>query len=317
MSKRLEQAFWQNASEIVQTVKLRTKIVKALSENFWAARTAALAAQKLSERDTDDQHLELLQTFTKDWIHGTAKCSTMAMESAKQPWTEKSLTKLFVSLIAPPQSQESFCCLPEELTTKIGRPPVAWRFITETIEELLDRSAQAWQQREEDLCQPPMKSKCNNKSRKRKKALVATKTKGTTAVEEQLDRSTQDAGNGITVPRKQKKVCVGHPRCTSKHECVGHKELPLVRHILNGVPCDYYCEFCWNHFLETKNPDLEGIWESATGHPRCASHKECIGSHRNRLIRHYINEVPGDCYCEACWESFTNRNPRLDGFLED
>jgi len=57
-------------------------------------------------------------------------------------------------------------------------------------------------------------------------------------------------------------------------------------------------------------PEPEG---EAMGHPQCTSGDDCIGTPLHGLIQHIHNGKPGDIYCEACWESFCQRNPNLKG----
>merc|ERR1719215_1345633 len=49
------------------------------------------------------------------------------------------------------------------------------------------------------------------------------------------------------------------------------------------------------------------------GHPQCTSEGDCIGSEADGLMQHMLNGEAGDVYCGACWESFTRRNPNLEG----
>ena len=49
------------------------------------------------------------------------------------------------------------------------------------------------------------------------------------------------------------------------------------------------------------------------GHPECTSGEDCAGTPENNLVRHVLEEGPGDLYCEVCWKSFTDRNPDLEG----
>merc|ERR1712217_346105 len=50
-----------------------------------------------------------------------------------------------------------------------------------------------------------------------------------------------------------------------------------------------------------------------SGNSRCTSEGDCIGSEQDGLIQHILNGEAGDLYCEKCWESFTRRNPQLEG----
>jgi hypothetical protein len=49
------------------------------------------------------------------------------------------------------------------------------------------------------------------------------------------------------------------------------------------------------------------------GHPTCTSADDCAGSPEESLIQHILEEGPGDIYCKVCWDSFTERNPDLEG----
>jgi hypothetical protein len=51
------------------------------------------------------------------------------------------------------------------------------------------------------------------------------------------------------------------------------------------------------------------------GHPRCTSEEDCIGAPEDQLVQHIFNGKPGDIYCVVCWESFSSRNPTLEGEL--
>jgi len=52
-------------------------------------------------------------------------------------------------------------------------------------------------------------------------------------------------------------------------------------------------------------------------HPMCTSADDCIGGPSLPLMRHVHNGKPGDIYCDACWQSFCQRNPNLKGVPEE
>jgi len=54
-----------------------------------------------------------------------------------------------------------------------------------------------------------------------------------------------------------------------------------------------------------------------SGHPRCTSAEDCAGSPDATLIRHVLEDGPGDLYCQVCWASFKQRNPELEGVEEE
>merc|ERR1712217_235102 len=49
------------------------------------------------------------------------------------------------------------------------------------------------------------------------------------------------------------------------------------------------------------------------GHPQCTSEGDCIGSEADGLMQHILDGQAGDVYCDKCWDSFTRRNPNLEG----
>jgi len=42
----------------------------------------------------------------------------------------------------------------------------------------------------------------------------------------------------------------GHPDCSQAEDCCGVPSDRLVRHVMEGVPCDIYCHSCWSSFLK-------------------------------------------------------------------
>jgi len=53
-------------------------------------------------------------------------------------------------------------------------------------------------------------------------------------------------------------------------------------------------------------------------HPDCTSAEDCVGRWGQHLIRHKVDRAEqGDIYCEECWRSFLEQNPKLEGFWED
>lgn len=55
------------------------------------------------------------------------------------------------------------------------------------------------------------------------------------------------------------------------------------------------------------------IMSSGMGHPDCTSGPDCAGTPEDGMMRHVLEDGPGDVYCETCWNSFTQRNPELEG----
>ena len=53
------------------------------------------------------------------------------------------------------------------------------------------------------------------------------------------------------------------------------------------------------------------------GHPQCTSGTDCVGTPEEALVQHVLVEGPGDLYCNACWSSFLERNPDLEGVPVD
>jgi len=54
-----------------------------------------------------------------------------------------------------------------------------------------------------------------------------------------------------------------------------------------------------------------------TGHPECTSNEDCIGNPAELKVRHLLDGEPADLYCEACWNSFIETTPSLEGVYED
>ena len=42
-----------------------------------------------------------------------------------------------------------------------------------------------------------------------------------------------------------------------------------------------------------------------------------MGSPADQLVAHMLRAVPADKYCAACWESFLQQNPPLEGIIEE
>lgn len=54
----------------------------------------------------------------------------------------------------------------------------------------------------------------------------------------------------------------------------------------------------------------QDLHKKASGHPRCTSAEDCIGTHFEPLVQHVDGSKPGDIYCRACWHGFL-KNPSL------
>jgi hypothetical protein len=62
----------------------------------------------------------------------------------------------------------------------------------------------------------------------------------------------------------------------------------------------------------------DGGAKASSGHPKCTSAEDCLGTPQDQLVRHILNGTPADVYCITCWESFLQRNPSLEGeIVED
>lgn len=48
------------------------------------------------------------------------------------------------------------------------------------------------------------------------------------------------------------------------------------------------------------------------GHPRCVQGPECVGNPGDKCYRHTDGDVPGDIYCQACWDIFAESDPTLE-----
>jgi len=53
------------------------------------------------------------------------------------------------------------------------------------------------------------------------------------------------------------------------------------------------------------------------GHPGCTSGADCIGTAEDKLVQHILDGNIEDKYCLTCWGSFLERNPDLEGIIDE
>lgn len=320
----LDRAMW-DATDEWQDHKVRHKVFHALSKAYFKALDVAIqdSGRRIPDGGGDpEQELQGVEMFTKNWIEDAlSRCWSMT-ENAECIWSRDIVENLFTSLIAPFGKENPFSCIPSELTQKIGRPPLDWPFIPQVVKELFrqwNNRQRAMKGKRKALPQDLTPRGCEERSQR-----------GSRSPRSRRERSS------MTLPLRQMPP---HPRrsASPKASEVGKPLAPAPLDIFSRIAADSICSDPFPSagtrgqpvvvagvaVKEEHVPDDDRMEDCQTetleqaGHPRCTSEEECIGSASRKLVRHILHGIPGDAYCEACWESFKRRNPSLEGLIEE
>jgi len=252
----LMKAMWDSTHAVFPDRAAQTKVYNSLYRSYQPALDECIVNAKLED-------LQRVEHFTKRWLDDSMRRAWCSVEQAERTITRGSVLKLFQNLIAPFGDNHPFSCIPVVLTDQIGRPPQNWPFIHKAVEQLF----LTWHQ----------ESSTGSSSKKRKTRSGAVSGGEDAVMEEEATPSRsvpwqhQVGKRRLPSPEvshdEEDPDCAGddrdrsgHPDCTSAEDCIGRPDDRLVRHILDGMDGDIYCETCWGSFLE-QNPHLEGIWE--------------------------------------------------------
>jgi len=295
----LDRAMWQTCSNLFSDEKVQTKMFQAISRSYWPALDDALVPLIMQEQMhgplTEDKALKHTEAFMRKWMSDSMSRVWGFVERTEMELTAESIALLFHSLIAPFGEEDPFTCVPGALTEEIGRPPSDWAFVPQAAQDLLDSWAQhaggsSW-----------------------------TKRKRDSADEEDVEEETPARGGRR--PKRIKPTSKAKPRATAPRDAASTASANgKLRAKFTGFGRRDRADA--EEFAEGGDDEEEGVEESEgletggdqpPGHPSCTSEEECIGAPDCQLIQHLLDGRPGDVYCELCWDSFSRRNPSLEG----
>jgi len=291
----LEKAMWEVASRTFSDDKVKSKVFQAISRSYWPALDDALVPALMQEEMrgglTEDQESRHVEAFTKKWITEAMNRAWGAVEQVGAELTGEIIVELFENLIAPFGDEDPFTCIPGALSPTIGRPPPDWPFIAQAVEELLSSWAD---------------SAARSYAKKRRRGNddgeeeAAEEAEGIVEVEPDEQHPKAKAKN-------RAKVRV--PTLSSSQHPSANANVRKFRGFNGRVKEDDELD----GESDVEGGDAEDAEDKNGGHPRCTSEEDCIGTPDSQLVQHILNGEAGDIYCEPCWNSFSRRNPTLQG----
>jgi hypothetical protein len=213
----------------------------------------------------------------KRWINESMQRCWNSVPDSERVITENSVTRLFANLVAPFGEDHPFSCIPNVFFPNGRRP--AKTYIRQATRQMFD----AWAREQ------------NAPSSKRRKRGGG----GAAAGDEQGSegREVQAPPERVSADRDEREPFA--------HEGSVDRQDP---------PSE-------GEEMEDSLAEEDGGDAGGEGHPDCTSVEDCIGVPHDRLIEHVMQgaagDTVGDVYCESCWASFLDQNPKLEGVYQD
>jgi len=263
-------AMWECSAKTFQSEEdsVRVKVYNALHKAYDPALQECLKDPRKME---DIKRVEL---FTEQWLRDSMQRAWASVDNSSEVINEHYVLTLFRQLIAPFGDEHPFSCIPQSLTSKIGRPPTDWQFIGRSVKRMFHDWAQ-----EADGIMPS-----NAKRRK---------TRQTTAYDDSEVKNESEEEARPEVPERDIKQ-PSEPDHTA--------EEPEAEADWEQDPGDV-----------AGSKGTNGAVDMLEGHPGCTSQEDCIGTPDAYLVRHLLDEEEqaGDVYCEECWMTFIRQNKTL------
>lgn len=281
----LTKAMWDATSVTFADEKAQSKVYNALHKAYQGALDECL----LDTRPRED--LERVEQFTKRWIDDSMRRAWCSVENSDRTITEGNVVRLFQNLVAPFGNDHPFSCVPGLLIDNIGRPPHDWPYIRVTVRSMFGQ----WKQ--ESL----LPSSGGSKRRK-------TKSGAAPGGEDEVMPPVCEAGDSQDDEHGAHAIRAAHRRATT-----GRAKQPQRQ---QTRAAQAPAQATAREPEPEEQVDLDDGPE-AEGHPTCTSQEDCCGTPADSLVRHLLDGSEGDVYCQACWESFLDQNPNLEGVFEE